>query len=151
MLKKLRIGYSAAVLAGLCLLGAIPQIIDWLVGKGPHINPFRAVVVLIMVIAAVAGCWTATKIHRRVALWRAALEARPIPRFTVLRVIVLVGVVGGECFAFFRLSVYEKYSWPLLVLLVCGLIISLNFLENSWVAIDRRQGRAARPSRTRFV
>src|SRR5258707_7946777 len=149
MQTKLRIGLCALMLAGLFLPFAIAEIIAWVLGTRSNVAWF--IVLLISLIAVVAWRRTPSKIQRRVAVWFDDLERRPIPRFTVARVIVVFGVVGSACWCFIWLTDNEKFYDPVSVLLIVAVIVSFNFLENRWVAIDRRQGRTPRPNRSRFV
>ncbi len=137
------------MLGGLYLPFAMAEIISSVVGTRWNVASF--IVMLVSLIAAVAWRRTPSKIQRRFAVWLYDLDRRPIPRFTVARVILVFGIVASACWCFIWLTDYEKYYGPASVLLIAAVIVSFNFLENLWVDIDRRQGRTLRPNRNRFV
>ena len=137
----MRIGQCAFVLVCSSLWVGMVQGISWLSGI-QNGNTLFTIGMVITVIGFLAWRMSPERIQRRVAVWIENLEARPIPKLTPIRVMMVLSVVVSWGFSFVWLAEDEKrQNFPFL-LLIGGLIASLNFLENHWVANDQRRGGA---------
>jgi uncharacterized membrane protein len=146
----MRVGYSGVILAIIGLPMFLTGAATRLGGKGSQV---RAAWLVLFVIGCVAlAILTRTSRYaRKIEQWQQFLETRPIPRFTIVRVIVVLGVVAGICYLFVELLDAVTLYDPQFLLLVVGLVLSLNTLENLWVAADRRRKQAQRNDRKSFA
>jgi hypothetical protein len=146
----MRVGNSGFALTRLCLPLFILGVANRLIGNRIQLNA-KWLIFLCVFCAAIVVLQKATGLKRRMAHWRAIVEARPIPRLTLARVVVVLGVGAIVGYLFLNvLSISALYD-PQFILLVGALIISFNTLENLWVANDERRDQAPHDAGKRFA
>src|SRR5712664_2237256 len=152
-MKRWRVGYAAFWLIILFVPFEISQTVDWLFGKHGLLGHHNLIGILVIVVLSFPLFVLIVKFRPRFEAFLHYLNTCQLPRFTVARAIVGVGLVMGFCFCFLWqfVSVEELYD-PRWLLLVSGLIISFNFLETHWVATDQRRQRSEpHPNRKSFA